>query len=298
MFGNMDTFISSPQGQAVWVPFFELLKAKRYLQDGIHARCERHPDRAMVLSTPKDFDEKCPDGGCNEPCNVKMNCSVHQCPRKCHRLADHSQMDCAHRVNITCDKGHKYTIACHEQKVRCKKCLKEEEDHRRRLKRDLDIESARLQRVAEYQQELQQIQDAIHRLKITRKYEDEGDKQAQTLQQEKDELRSLQEREARRTAAQKKASEKQNLPVRKPAPKAPPAAAEPGSVREEWETSKREELASSPPLDKLMAMIGLEDVKIMFLDIKGTVDTAIRQEVLKQSGRYSCSLLGNPGTGE
>jgi hypothetical protein len=47
-----------------------------------------------------------------------------------------------------------------------------------------------------------------------------------------------------------------------------------------------------------MAMIGLEDVKQEFLTIKSKVDLTLRQNTLLASKRFSCSMLGNPGTGE
>lgn len=65
MIGNMETFMRSSQGKQVWVPFFALLKEKEYLHDGILVRCKQHPDKTALLENPKDFDIKCPDGGCD-----------------------------------------------------------------------------------------------------------------------------------------------------------------------------------------------------------------------------------------
>ncbi|KAG6311310.1 hypothetical protein E4U22_002735 [Claviceps purpurea] len=46
-----------------------------------------------------------------------------------------------------------------------------------------------------------------------------------------------------------------------------------------------------------MEMIGLESVKSQFLEVKSTVDTAVRQGASTKQMRFGCSLLGNPGTG-
>jgi hypothetical protein len=46
-----------------------------------------------------------------------------------------------------------------------------------------------------------------------------------------------------------------------------------------------------------MEMIGLEEVKQEFLTVKSQVDTVLRQGVSMASERFSCSMLGNPGTG-
>lgn len=67
MLGNMKTFMSSKKGQHVWVPFFESLKAKGHLYDGLPVRCERHPDKKFSIKHPGDFARLCPDGGCADP---------------------------------------------------------------------------------------------------------------------------------------------------------------------------------------------------------------------------------------
>ncbi|KAF9871866.1 hypothetical protein CkaCkLH20_10800 [Colletotrichum karsti] len=56
--------------------------------------------------------------------------------------------------------------------------------------------------------------------------------------------------------------------------------------------------ASSAALDNLMGMIGLESVKEEFLSIKNKVDTSVRQGISLSKERFSCTLLGNPGTGK
>ncbi|KAK1478879.1 ATPase [Colletotrichum tamarilloi] len=66
LLGNMETFMASGHGKAVWLPFFTLLKEKNYLHDGFAIRCQQHPDRTALLKEPDDFDTKCPEGGCDE----------------------------------------------------------------------------------------------------------------------------------------------------------------------------------------------------------------------------------------
>lgn len=67
MFGNMETFMHSKKGQETWVPFFNSMKLKKYLYDGLPVRCVNHPDRTSILKQPSDFDRSCPDGGCALP---------------------------------------------------------------------------------------------------------------------------------------------------------------------------------------------------------------------------------------
>lgn len=55
--------------------------------------------------------------------------------------------------------------------------------------------------------------------------------------------------------------------------------------------------AQNDALDELMTMIGLEDVKRQFLEIKIKIDIAARQGVDVKRERFGAALLGNPGTG-
>jgi hypothetical protein len=68
-------------------------------------------------------------------------------------------------------------------------------------------------------------------------------------------------------------------------------------TKSDWEHQKEFDGASNDALDSLMDMIGLEDVKTKFLDIKARVDTSVRQNVNLKDGRFSAAFLGNPGTG-
>ncbi|KAI1266292.1 ATPase [Xylariaceae sp. FL1019] len=309
MIGNMDTFMKSSQGQETWLPFFSLMKQHNYLQDGFWVRCEQHPERTAMLSKPGDFSTHCPDGGCSELCGALLACGVHTCQRRCHRLLDHSNTPCDELIEKQCAKQHTFHVACgKEQLTGCETCLKEEETIRRRTQKHLKIEKARLTRQAQYQRELEQIQDEIaHQRRILRDDQKIAEQQA-TIEQERVSLATLKDTVSRQNA----------LKVTKEAAKADskgPATAkdplnnittqtrnddeiEPGSAREEWEIMKTDELARSPVLDQLMTMIGLESIKRALLNIKSKVDTARLQDISTDSERFGCSLLGNPGTGK
>lgn len=77
-----------------------------------------------------------------------------------------------------------------------------------------------------------------------------------------------------------------------PAPKPKPSAS-----KEEWERQKRLEGAVNPPIDAIMAMTGLEDVKKQVLRIKTKVETSTRQGTDLKGERFNIAMLGNPGTG-
>ncbi|KAK2594092.1 hypothetical protein QQS21_008195 [Conoideocrella luteorostrata] len=299
LYGNMETFMASTQGKSCWIPFFTLLKQKEFLQDGLAVQCEQHPDRVSMISSPPDFELKCPDGGCSEACGVALKCGLHTCQRRCHRLADHSNTPCGEVIRKTCDKQHEFNVKCSEKSARCPECCKIEEDLRRRAARDLEIEKATLSRRENYRRELQEIQDEIAHEKRLKKDDEEMNQQKQTLQQHKADLAELKETNARVKSMKKAAQDMKTPPSNNSKPENKDKdTIEPGSARHEWELMKVEELANSNVLDTLMSMIGLESVKKKFLEIKTTVDTATRQGISTEKERFGCSLLGHPGTGK
>lgn len=68
--------------------------------------------------------------------------------------------------------------------------------------------------------------------------------------------------------------------------------------RTEWQRQKDQENAHNPAIDKIMEMVGLEDVKDKVLKIKAKVDTSKRQGTDLTKERLGLVLLGNPGTGK
>lgn len=308
LIGNMNTFMASSRGKSTWTLFFQLLKERGHLYDGFPVVCDRHPDKTATLKEPGDFDICCPDGGCAEPCSTVLKCGVHVCKRRCHNIEDHSQTECTERVTITCNRGHQRKVSCSKQKDACRKCTDEDKERERIIRRDLKLESERLARQTAYAQELQQIQDEIAHERRQAKYIAEEDDQKKALAQQKEDLRAL-----RGTVDRLK--EQKQLAKKATEAKKEKAQAEHGSsasqgvdtsgildllngAKAEWEYAKQFDGAQSEPLDLLMKMIGLEDVKQTFVDIKGKVDTNIRQGVLLSGQRFGCSLLGNPGTGK
>jgi hypothetical protein len=65
----------------------------------------------------------------------------------------------------------------------------------------------------------------------------------------------------------------------------------------EWQRQKEQENAQNPAIDRIMELIGLEDVKAQILRIKAKVETSIRQDTDLSKERLGLVLLGNPGTG-
>ncbi|KAF5983131.1 hypothetical protein FBULB1_3920 [Fusarium bulbicola] len=327
LFGNMETFMKSKKGGKMWTQYFDALKLNNSVFDGVPIHCERHPETSMLLKLPEDFDKKCPDGGCAEPCDAPLSCGKHKCQRRCHRVQDHSKIPCVAKVDRKCDKDHKTKVQCGDKTKTCVTCIKEEEENQRRIQRDLELERLRqeenqrrirrnlelerqrqedverrirrdleLERKRQglqdkYRLQLQEIEDEIDHRRRTMKYESEEKKHADELKQKKEELESL--RQAESNKKKMKATQKTSPPPQT-APKFDPVS----SAAKEWENMKKVEGARNAALDKLMGMIGLESVKDQILSIKSTVDTKIRQGFSLGDERWSCSLLGNPGTGK
>ncbi|KAI3396201.1 hypothetical protein diail_339 [Diaporthe ilicicola] len=307
MFGNMETYMHSRKGADTWKPFFELMRTKKHLYDGLPVKCEKHPDKEFLLKEPDDFDKCCPDGGCTEPCNTPLNCGQHKCSMRCHRVEDHSKMPCPHKVERVCDRGHKLKMPCHMRNDKCRTCAKEDLEAERRIKRDLKLEAERQAREAAYKRDLEEIQDEIDHERRTIRYRKDEVEQQITLAQQRADLAALRETSERILKAPKPQA-KQQMPGSFPEldPPTPPTDADsadsleglPDNPEQEWKYLKQFEGAKSETLDELMRMIGLELVKLAFLSVKSRVDTAIRQEISLGKERFGCSMLGNPGTGK
>ena len=67
MIGNVETFTKARRGGELWFKLVEHLKIKGNIYDGLPVVCDRHPAYRSVLKTPADFENLCPNGGCNLP---------------------------------------------------------------------------------------------------------------------------------------------------------------------------------------------------------------------------------------
>lgn len=308
LFGNEHTFMKSKKGGEMWTQYLKALDEEGCLRDGIPIRCERHPEKSVELKNPEDFDKYCPDGGCTELCGAPLSCGKHSCTRHCHWVADHSKVPCGEKLKITCQRGHKSKVPCGKVNPACYSCKKEDEETRRRALRDIALEEKRLENQKKYRKELQELEDAIDHQQRIMKYETEQKEQSETLRKKNEHLRSLQDTKARmdkakanqeKRASSQPLSSSSNKSSETASNKTPKAfATSPGKAQDEWEAMKKMDGSCNQAMDTLMDMVGLESVKSRFLSVKGSVDTKIRQGLSLDGERFSCSLLGNPGTGK
>jgi hypothetical protein len=76
-----------------------------------------------------------------------------------------------------------------------------------------------------------------------------------------------------------------------------PSGRKPSPAESEWQRQRSAEGAFSPPIDEVMAMVGLESVKYQILAIKAKIDMRNQQNSSLAKERFNISFLGNTGTG-
>ncbi|KAJ0421665.1 P-loop containing nucleoside triphosphate hydrolase protein [Aspergillus carlsbadensis] len=315
MIGSSKTFLNNKKGKCVWRPFVDQLQASGHLYNGLPVKCERHPRRRVVLQSPGDFDTKCPDGGCEEPCGTKLNCGMHDCPQKCHQLSDHSKMQCKAATDWSCPRSHKQMTPCFQQQGHCRRCAEEDRDAERRRQRDMELDAIRQSKQQVYAQQLAQIQDEIaHERRLQQENRDEEERQ-RVLQQTSHDLELLKtrgtavrRRDSSTSAVNPDQTGQDSQSVLNPNKNISQTASETitcpeivqalSSAEQDWLYQKQYEAAQSKELDQLMGMIGLESIKAKFLNIKSQVDAAFRQNIDFKADRFGSVLLGNPGTGK
>lgn len=227
---------------------------------------------------------------------VILSCGVHECPLKCHRIADHSKSQCKVVVERVCERQHQVKVECSNKDKRCRECFREDQDHERRLKRDIELESKRLARQVAYRMELEQIEDEIDYHRRQMQYMKEEDDEEKEITQKRRDAKDLSIRATRMREAKIKDDKKVDS-VAKGQRKMTNESKPRGAAEEDWQWLKKHTGADSQALDDLMEMIGLEAVKQELLSVKTKVDTILKQNSSLASERFNCTMLGNPGTG-
>jgi hypothetical protein len=224
----------------------------------------------------------------------------------------------------TCSQGHKMKWHCFQSQGKsCRKCEDERRKHEEKERRDHELEQDREAKQRAYAIRLAELQDEIaHERRILRDFSDQRTRE-QVLAQHRKELADLkanhgmnapssphstsptpvknlevEPKDSKPTPLNEnvKSVEPQDKPIAPPESKGPVPAK--SAAEEEWEYQKEFENASLETLDKLMGMIGLEEVKQQFLTIKTKVDTVVRQNASFKDERFGAAFLGNPGTGQ
>ena len=231
-------------------------------------------------------------------------------------------MACLEIMRDRCPKQHKLTWRCSKLRpASCPTCDAEASALAKRQEADAHLDQVRQQKQEAYARQLAEIQDRIDRsLREVQEQNEDEERKAALRQRQKDlenVLRRFErvKRQKQATQAtpnlqmpgsfeQESTAEATGDNVDPEYNTSPPDDDDHGApelssaARDDWEHQKEMEGATNEHLDELMAMIGLENVKAAFLEIKAKVDLTVRQGISLAKERFGASLLGNPGTGK
>lgn len=229
-----------------------------------------------------------------------LSCGQHKCPLRCHFTSGHSQMPCKNLVQQKCKRGHNVKVQCSEKNRPCKKCQIEDEETKRRVARDLQLEKERQDQQEKYASERNRVGDEIDHYQRKLAYEEEAKSEQKDLNSKETELRRLKEAAQRRQdlADANSVAEATDTKLSENHKAMNPSTLRNSKAARDWEKMKEIEKTDNDALNELMGMIGLESIKEEFLEVKSSIDTKIRQGLCLAAERLSCSLLGNPGTGK
>lgn len=87
--GNAETYSHVP----MWNQIIELLQDGGNFGPALELQCPRHPETPINVSVPDHFAVFSPDGGCNVPCDRRLDCG-HACYGPCHSSLLHSAVKC------------------------------------------------------------------------------------------------------------------------------------------------------------------------------------------------------------
>ncbi|NWI90883.1 ZNFX1 protein, partial [Pitta sordida] len=118
--GNMRMLSKVP----LWSKIVHTLQEKGHIGPSLRLCCQNHPETKTLVSTAEDFNQV-PEGGCNRPCEFRLNCG-HVCARACHPYdKDHKEYKCLKPCQkVLCADGHRCPQPCYVPCAQC--CVKVE----------------------------------------------------------------------------------------------------------------------------------------------------------------------------
>jgi hypothetical protein len=257
---------------------------------------------------------------------VMLKCGLHKCTSSCHQLFNHSKVLCRTVLTQNCSSGHNQSWQCHSgAPPACSKCERDRKDAVKRAQRALEEKIKRDEKIQKHLKEVAKVEEEMEQITQSMKDARLDSEQQAILAQKRMDLAAAKERANRTQNSHQEDPldiyndndpKPRNLPPKKSSQTSPgPATSTPdqhSKLREhiktavehnkspsktEWQRQKDQENAQNPAIDKIMEMIGLEDVKAQVLRIKAKVETSIRQGTDLRKERLGLVLLGNPGTG-
>ncbi|KAH6893145.1 hypothetical protein B0T10DRAFT_436979, partial [Thelonectria olida] len=117
LIGNSETYLHVP----MWTDVHGQLSLGNAVGTEFSLCCPRHPDIPILCSEPHDFETKSPEGGCNLPCDRRLEQCGHRCQARCHSAVMHDGFACSQpcpRIRKTC--SHECPKLCGEECGPCK----------------------------------------------------------------------------------------------------------------------------------------------------------------------------------
>ena len=102
-----------------WTKILNTLRNKKAFTDSLPLACHKHPQNIVHAKSHTDF-AKVPSGGCNMPCEQRLNCG-HVCEKKCHPFdSQHVKYKCLKPCVKKCDNfGHPCKKRCSDDCGEC-----------------------------------------------------------------------------------------------------------------------------------------------------------------------------------
>ena len=108
--------------ETVWPQIIDDLSRRGCTGKALPLYCQNHPKTVVNASDHKDF-LKCPEGGCQEKCEIRLDCG-HSCPRLCHPVdIEHKQTKCMQYCSKLLECGHICKQVCWKCKQGCLPCV-------------------------------------------------------------------------------------------------------------------------------------------------------------------------------
>jgi hypothetical protein len=116
LIGSISTILKSSRSSETWGGLIEYYRERNYIFPGLPTLCQRH-NTPNLITSPEEFQEKSPDGGCLEPCQeIMQSCHStvkHRCWRRCHPTSDfHKIAPCRFSVEVLCENSHPLSREC------------------------------------------------------------------------------------------------------------------------------------------------------------------------------------------
>ena len=108
--------------ETVWPQIIDDMSRKGCIGKALPLYCQNHPKTIVNASDYRDF-LKCPEGGCQEKCGIRLDCG-HSCPRLCHPVdIEHKKTKCTQKCSKFLECGHVCKRDCWKCKQGCLPCM-------------------------------------------------------------------------------------------------------------------------------------------------------------------------------